>query len=124
VLLTTLVGCRHTSRAAGVSADYSAANICSPSRGALMTGRMYGRLGIFPGVFSPLSNSGLLLNETTIATALKSAMYTTGMVGKWCAWHARFPAGSLSFYFAYAGTLAPSNFYQRTTGLITILALT
>ena len=64
---------------------YSAANICSPSRGSLMTGRMYGRLGIFPGVFSPLSNSGLLLNETTVATALKTAKYTTGMLGKWCA---------------------------------------
>ena len=49
-----------------------------------MTGRMYGRLGIFPGVFSPLSNSGLLLNETTIATALKAVNYSTGMVGKWC----------------------------------------
>jgi arylsulfatase A-like enzyme len=45
---------------------------------------MFGRLGIFPGVFSPLSNSGLLLNETTIAMALKTVGYSTGMLGKWC----------------------------------------
>lgn len=62
---------------------YSAANICSPSRGSLMTGRLYGRLGIFPGVLSPLSKSGLQLNETTIATALKTVGYTTGGLGKW-----------------------------------------
>ena len=61
----------------------SAASICSPSRGSLMTGRMFTRLGIYPGVFSPTSISGLSLNETTIATSLKSIGWTTGMVGKW-----------------------------------------
>eukprot|EP01043_Picozoa_sp_COSAG02_P041548 COSAG02_NODE_3453_length_6714_cov_65.566591_2_plen_52_part_00 len=48
-----------------------------------MTGRLYGRLGIFPGVLSPLSKSGLQLNETTIATALKKVGYRTGGLGKW-----------------------------------------
>jgi arylsulfatase A-like enzyme len=61
----------------------SAASICSPSRGSLMTGRMFTRLGIYPGVFSPDSISGLALNETTLATSLKSLGWTTGMVGKW-----------------------------------------
>ena len=42
---------------------YSAANICSPSRGAILTGRHYARLGVYPGVFSPNSKSGLPLKE-------------------------------------------------------------
>jgi hypothetical protein len=46
-----------------------------------MTGRLYGRLGIFPGVLSPLSVSGLQLNATTIAASLKTVGYTTGGLG-------------------------------------------
>ena len=42
-----------------------------------------GRLGIFPGVLSPLSKSGLQLNETTIAASLKTVGYRTGGLGKW-----------------------------------------
>ena len=62
---------------------YSAANICSPSRGSLLTGRHYGRLGVYPGVFSPNSISGLLTNETTIAALLREQSgYTTGGLGK------------------------------------------
>ena len=57
-----------------------------------MTGRLYGRLGIFPGVLSPLSKSGLQLNETTIATALKKVGYRTGGLGKW---HCTFCSASL-----------------------------
>ena len=60
----------------------SAANICSPSRGSLMTGRLYGRLGIWPGTFSPSAVGGLQNNETTLATALRGVGYTCGMVGK------------------------------------------
>jgi arylsulfatase A len=62
---------------------YSAASICSPSRGALMTGRTFGRIGIYPGVLSPLSKGGLPLNETTLAERLETVGYTSGMCGKW-----------------------------------------
>ena len=60
---------------------YSPAAICSPSRGSLMTGRLFPRLGIWPGVLSPLSKGGLPLSEKTIARALKDAGYVTGAFG-------------------------------------------
>ena len=61
----------------------SAANVCSPSRGSLMTGRHYGRLGIYPGTFAPSAEGGLPLTEVTVAAALKTVGYRSGMVGKW-----------------------------------------
>jgi arylsulfatase A-like enzyme len=57
---------------------YVAADICSPSRASLMTGRLFPRLGIYPGVLSPLSIGGLPKNETTLAKALSSVGYYTG----------------------------------------------
>ena len=62
---------------------YSAASICSPSRGSLMTGRNFVRLGIYPGVLAPTSNGGLPLSEVTVAMKLKSVGYRTAMIGKW-----------------------------------------
>jgi hypothetical protein len=61
----------------------SGANVCSPSRASLMTGRYYPRTGVYPGVLSPNSVGGLPLNETTAAAELKKVGYVTGMVGKW-----------------------------------------
>lgn len=68
---------------AKMSQYYSAASICSPSRASLMSGRNFVRVGMYPGVLSPLSNGGLSLNETTVADKLRSAGYRTGMCGKW-----------------------------------------
>jgi arylsulfatase A-like enzyme len=60
---------------------YSAASICSPSRGSLMTGRNFVRIGLYPGVLSPNSNQGLALSEVTVATKLKTVGYRTAMLG-------------------------------------------
>ena len=64
--------------------------VCSPSRAALLTGRLPVRNGMFatssgraPGVFRDNAAQGLPLDEVTVAEVLKGVGYATGMVGKW-----------------------------------------
>lgn len=61
---------------------YSASPVCSPSRAALLTGRMPQRMGIH-GVFFPESFTGMPVEEITIANVLKEKNYATGIIGKW-----------------------------------------
>jgi arylsulfatase A len=61
---------------------YSAANLCTPSRAGLLTGRYPIRTGLAYEVIMPDDDRGLPLSETTIAKALKPA-YATGLFGKW-----------------------------------------
>ena len=61
---------------------YSASPVCSPSRAALLTGRIPQRMGI-NGVFFPRSYTGMPVEEITIADLLRERGYATGHVGKW-----------------------------------------
>ncbi|WP_282134019.1 sulfatase family protein [Seonamhaeicola maritimus] len=62
---------------------YVASSVCSPSRAALLTGRMPKRVGV-PGVLFPRKNEkGLPTEEITIAELLKEKNYATALVGKW-----------------------------------------
>lgn len=61
---------------------YSAASVCTPSRAALLTGRLAIRSGMIAVLF-PNSKSGLPQSEVTVAELLKDAGYATGIVGKW-----------------------------------------
>lgn len=56
------------------------ASVCGPSRAGLMTGRYQQRFGF---ECNPNNHNGISLNETTIASALKKAGYTTAAFGKW-----------------------------------------
>jgi len=65
---------------------YAGASVCTPSRAALLTGRLPIRSGMSSNkhrVLFPDSQHGLPSKELTLAEQLKKANYTTACIGKW-----------------------------------------
>lgn len=65
---------------------YVASPVCSPSRGALLTGRLPNRTGLYGrriGVFFPGETGGMPEQERTLAEALQEEGYATAIIGKW-----------------------------------------
>ena len=55
---------------------------CSPSRAALLTGRLPARCGL-PYVLFPAEHHGLPAGEVTLAELLRPRGYATACIGKW-----------------------------------------
>jgi arylsulfatase A len=62
---------------------YAPANLCTPSRAGMLTGRYPIRTGLAVQVILQNDKRGLPQDEVTIAEALKPAGYASALIGKW-----------------------------------------
>lgn len=98
---------------------YAGANVCTPSRAALLTGRYPIRSGM-QHVIMPHSQDGLPQSEVTVPELLREAGYATGMVGKWHLGHSDeyWPtAHGFDEFFgvAYSNDMQPFDLYHHKT---------
>ncbi len=107
---------------AQLSSFYASANICTPSRAGLLTGRYPIRTGLAHSVIFPDDQHGLPPSEITIAEALKPD-YATALVGKWHLGHVapHWPPTQhgfdLFFGLPYSHDMTPLNLYTSGPGV-------
>ena len=101
-----------------LSNHFSSANVCTPSRAGLLTGRYAIRSGLAHSVLFPDSDHGLPHDEITLAGALQEAGYRTGIYGKWhlgtidVSWPTEH--GFDEFYgIAYSNDMVPLPLYRN-----------
>jgi arylsulfatase A len=101
---------------------YASANICTPSRAGLQTGRYPIRTGLAYDVIRQTDTNGLPLEEVTIAEALKPE-YATALIGKWHLghvapyWPPTRQGYDLFFGLPYSHDMKPLNLYTSGPGV-------
>jgi arylsulfatase A len=104
---------RMASRGLKFTQFYVGASVCTPSRAALLTGRLPIRSGLSK-VLIPSSKGGLPETEITLAELLKEAGYATACIGKWhLGWQREYLPCSHGFdtYFGvpYSNDMSPGT---------------
>ncbi len=100
---------------------FSSANICTPSRAGLLTGRYPIRTGLGYEVIQAKDTNGLPLSEVTIAEALKPD-YATALIGKWHLghvppyWPPNVQGFDLFFGLPYSHDMKPLSLYTKEPG--------
>lgn len=101
---------------------YASANICTPSRAGLLTGRYPIRTGLAYQVIQANDRNGLPPSEVTLAEALKPD-YATALVGKWHLghvepfWPPTVQGFDLFFGLPYSHDMQPLGLYTSGPGV-------
>jgi arylsulfatase A len=96
---------------------YASANVCTPSRAGLLTGRYAIRTGLAYRVILANDTRGLAQSEVTIAEALKPE-YATAHIGKWHLghvapyWPPTLQGFDLFFGLPYSHDILPLSLYE------------
>jgi len=90
--------------------------VCSPTRGALLTGRYPIHIGLNDGIISPMEPHGLPTDVETLADILLAAGYSTHAVGKWhlgfC--NSAYLPTNRGFQHHYGYWLGAQDYYMHT----------
>jgi arylsulfatase A-like enzyme len=98
--------------------DFYAAPTCSPTRASLISGRYYQRVRIerpLGAASSPAADQGLRPTGRSLPALLKTAGYSTGLIGKWhLGYKPEFSPNAHGFDYFYGFKSGLIDYYQHT----------